>query len=401
MRYVLSLFGVIAGIVLLLVSAAMNWRFGFSLGKTELDSQIYGAASAAADGLKALLPFFVLWAIRQRNLVQVIAGVILWCVCSAYSLTSSLGFAAVNRADTMGAREIQATRYDDLRTELKRIREKLSWVPQHRSIGEIEADLTSVMSRPVKGRRDRTLGTVGDLTEECTDVNWRTEKACNEVLNLRKELAVAQQASKLEKQIAGIKAQLTPISRKSHTVASGEVDPQAAMLSKLTGVDQSVVQIGLIVLVALLVELGSGLGLFVAFAHIKPRDPPNSRDELNKSLAVYEPNHEMTILSPQLPNPLLLPNSDLVEFSNSWIEKDEEMSVTATELYEHYRAWCEVMDRDPMALPVFGRNFGKLGTEKAKIGGRIRYIGISLIRPEIPPERNDDDVVRLIANKTA
>ena len=140
MRVLMSLFGVLAGIVLLVVSAAMNWRFGFSLGKTELDAQIYAAASAAADGLKALLPFFILWALRQKNLVQVTAGVLLWCVCSAYSLTSSLGFAALNRADTVGAREAQAVHYTDLRAELKRAREKLSWVPQHRSMGEVEAD---------------------------------------------------------------------------------------------------------------------------------------------------------------------------------------------------------------------------------------------------------------------
>lgn len=401
MRYVLSLFGVIAGIVLLLVSAAMNWRFGFSLGKTELDAQIYGAASAAADGLKALLPFFVLWAMRQKSFVQVIAGVLLWCVCSAYSLTSSLGFAAINRADTMGAREAQATQYGDLRTELKRIREKLSWVPQHRSVGEIEADLKSVMARPVKGRRNRTLGTVGHLTKQCAKVDWRTQAACNEVLNLRKELAVAQQAATLEKQIADVKAQLIPISTQSQSVVNGGADPQAVMLSKLTGVDKSVVQIGLIILVALLVELGSGLGLFVAFAHIKPKDPPSSEREFNKEITVYEPNHELKILAPPVSNPALLPGGDLVEFSKSWVEPEEGVSVTATELYDHYRAWCEVMDRDPMALPVFGRNFGKLGTEKAKIGGRIRYLGISLIRPELPAEQVDDDIVSLVPKKSA
>ena len=51
MRTTLSLLGVGVATVLLLVSAAMNWRYGFNLGKTELDGHIYGAASAAADGL--------------------------------------------------------------------------------------------------------------------------------------------------------------------------------------------------------------------------------------------------------------------------------------------------------------------------------------------------------------
>lgn len=57
MRHVLGVLGVLAAGVLLAVSAAMNWRFGFSLGRTELDGEIYGAASAAADCMKALVPF--------------------------------------------------------------------------------------------------------------------------------------------------------------------------------------------------------------------------------------------------------------------------------------------------------------------------------------------------------
>ena len=57
----------IAAGVLLAVSAAMNWRFGLNLGRTEIDGQIYGAASAAADCLKALLPFFLATAIFNRR----------------------------------------------------------------------------------------------------------------------------------------------------------------------------------------------------------------------------------------------------------------------------------------------------------------------------------------------
>jgi hypothetical protein len=48
-RHILGVLGVLAAGVLLAVSAAMNYRFGFSLGKTPADGQIYGAASAAAD----------------------------------------------------------------------------------------------------------------------------------------------------------------------------------------------------------------------------------------------------------------------------------------------------------------------------------------------------------------
>ena len=66
-RHALGVLGVLAAGVLLAVSAAMNYRFGFSLGKTEMDGQIYGLASAAADCFKALAPFFFFAAVRNKE----------------------------------------------------------------------------------------------------------------------------------------------------------------------------------------------------------------------------------------------------------------------------------------------------------------------------------------------
>ena len=80
MRHALGVLGVLAAGVLLAVSAAMNWRFGYSLGKTELDGLILGSASAAADGLKALVPFFLFAAIRNRMWSQAAASLLVWVV---------------------------------------------------------------------------------------------------------------------------------------------------------------------------------------------------------------------------------------------------------------------------------------------------------------------------------
>ena len=99
--------GVVAALVLLSVSAAMNWQFGYSLGKTQFDSNIFGAASIAASSMKALMPFFIFSAWRQRNYPQALGATALWAVCIIYAMTSALGFAALNRSDTSGARTIQ------------------------------------------------------------------------------------------------------------------------------------------------------------------------------------------------------------------------------------------------------------------------------------------------------
>ena len=63
-----------------------------------------GAASAAADCFKALVPFFLFAAIKNRMWSQAAAAAVVWVVVTAYSLTSALGHAALNRLDTAGTR---------------------------------------------------------------------------------------------------------------------------------------------------------------------------------------------------------------------------------------------------------------------------------------------------------
>src|SRR5271157_5014835 len=143
MRHVLGIAGVIAAAVLLIVSAAMNWRFGYTLGKSDFESQLYGAASAAADCFKALLPFFIFAALRNKSYSQALGGALLFAVCFSYSLTSSLGFAALNRADTTGSRVLKAENRQDLRAELERAREAMKALPQHRPAGTVSGEIAA------------------------------------------------------------------------------------------------------------------------------------------------------------------------------------------------------------------------------------------------------------------
>ncbi len=387
MKYFLSLLGVAAAIVLLTVSAAMNWRFGFTLGKTELDGHIYGAASAAADGLKALSPFFILWAFRQRNYMQSLAGIMILIVCSFYSLTSSLGFAAFNRAETTGERAVHANRYQDLRAELKRAEDKLGWIPQHRSVGEVEADLAAVLSKPVYSRKHGLLGTVEKHSEGCSKAAWGTRNSCAKVLELRKELAVAQQAATVEKRVRTLKVKLSSVSQEGGPATIAGADPQSEFLSKILGLNIADIQTGLTLLVSLLVEVGSGLGLFVAVSNVRT----TKSDEHGSYDNYRDPVVEVRRSPERRPaRKLMLPKSDLERYHADQVEKSDGTSVTATALYENYCDWCNLHGREPMALPVFGRQFSELGVQKAKIGGRIRYIGIQLREVVQEPEEETE-----------
>jgi hypothetical protein len=390
MRHALGVLGVMAAAVLLAVSAAMNWRFGYSLGVTEVDKQIYGAASAAADCFKALVPFFFFAAIRNRMWSQAAASAVVWVVVTVYSLTSALGHAALNRADTSGQRSVASSSYKDLRADLKRSQDQLSWIPQHRPAATVQADIDG-------SKMNRWWG----WTESCTKISGaQASSFCQKHQGLMSELASAHKADKLNAEIAAVNAKLDVA--KNATVMT-EADPQAAVLAKLLslvapGTSVEHVQTAMTIMVAVLLEIGSGFGMYVAFSSWRlydraaPRVPlaasvPQPISQPVQSAPVVASSSSATPAKGRLggandnrmaPKQLTAPETDVERFYKERIEASDGTSLTATTLYEDYCAWCEEQSKEPLALPTFGREFGDLGVQKAKIAGRVRYIGIGL-----------------------
>jgi hypothetical protein len=403
MRHVLGLMGVVAAGILLAVSAAMNYRFGFSLGKSAIDGQIYGLASAAADCFKALVPFFFFAALRNRMWSQALAAALVWTVVTGYSMTSALGHAALNRLDTSGKRAVEAASYADLRADSKRAQEQLSWIPQHRPAETVHSELNGL-----KGQRAWTT------TSGCTDVTGKSNREfCQQFHKLNAELASALEAQKLETRIAEIGARLA-------TTAGGtvlaEADPQASVLAKLSGLKVDRVQTALTLFVALLIEIGSGFGMYVAFAHWRLHDQPapkapaqtgqvaaeTARPEAVRPVqpvAEPEPQAEAETAPEEAPpvrrlgandnkiaSKPLLPDSDVERYYRERIVASGGSSLTSQDLYESYCSWCEERDKEPFAMPTFSREFKSFGIRKERIGGRTRYFDIAL-RPTATQEK--------------
>ncbi|MET0639397.1 MAG: hypothetical protein ABWZ19_05225 [Hyphomicrobium sp.] len=424
MRHVLGVLGVLAAGVLLAVSAAMNWRFGFSLGRTELDGQIYGAASAAADCMKALVPFFFFAAVRNRIWSQAAASALVWTVVTAYSMTSALGHAALNRFDSTGHRAQEAQAYQDLRGELKRAEEQSGWIPQHRPYEAVQSE--------IEGAK---LQKAWKWSNGCKDVNSKSERTlCQQVASLESELASASSAKEADARIAQLKSK---IDATAGTPALSEADPQAKVLTELVNaffpnVKIDNVQMALTLFVALLLEIGSGFGMYVAFSQWRlydrqpmPVSPKLARTEASTAAAAVAvpvltpvtvqskkprsgandnrsieipleapvvsaraieaqpaPVHqaETKIAESRVAAPVrrLAPETNTERFYKENIEVRDGSSVTATELYEDYCSWCESKNKEPAALPSFAREFAELGVKKEKVAGRVRYIGIAL-----------------------
>jgi hypothetical protein len=362
----------------------MNWRFGFSLGRTEFDGQIYGAASAAADCMKALVPFFFFAALRTKMWSQAAASALVWVVVMAYSLTSALGHAALNRLDTAGQRAATVQTYKDHRADLARAQEQLSWIPQHRPAQAVQSDIASLKAE--KAWR---------WTKGCTKVTGPKGRSyCHKYHGFTAELASAQQESVLEARIADTQAKL---SQSEGVTVMSEADPQAAVLAKLASVMMPSVKVedvqtALTVFIALLLEVGSAFGMYVAFSQwrLYDREAPAAPEIVPVSSAAAAepaPKKVAAIAKPRSgandnktapAARLIAPETDVERLYKERIETQDGSSLTATSLYEDYCGWCDEQQKEPLALPTFGREFGELGVQKARIAGRVRYIGIAL-----------------------
>ncbi len=371
MRHVLGFTGVTAAAILLLVSAAMNWRFGYSLGKSEFESQLYGAASAAADCFKALLPFFIFAALRSKSWSQAFGGMLLLGVCFSYSLTSSLGFAAINRADTTGNRAIKAGNYQDLRGELTHAQTRLATFGNFRPSITVQSDIDGMVQQQ---------SDIWRATKGCTDATIpKSMEYCGTYHKYLAEKGTSIEAEKLDTRVAEL---TTKISKVSGGDAVREADPQSAVLSTLSGASTEQVQLALTILVAFLVELGASMGFYVAFSFWGIEDAKSYvlAPAAPVSVPVTVPQQTALVPIPLALSPISeAPKSDVELFFDERVGREEGSSVMALTLYDDYCAWCEARGKQPLGLPVFNRNFSDLGVQKAKIAGRIRWLGIRML----------------------
>lgn len=376
MRHVLGITGVGAAAVLLIVSAAMNWQFGYNLGRSEFESHLYGVASAAADCFKALLPFFIIAAIRSKTYSQALGGILLFALCFTYSLSNSLGFGALNRADTTGSRVIQAQTHQDLRAELERSRKTLNSLPEHRPAGTVMGEIEAVKQNPR-----------WSTTKNCTDATITESRAyCEGYFRLQAEFAAAEQAERLDARIVELRGKLGGLEAGA---AAKAADPQSQVLAKLSGRSQEEVETALTVLIALLVELGSSLGFYIAFAYWRVFDvkgvAPQEIVKAQPAQTYSQPALRVVPARIEAAEPELLPaqpKADVELYFDERVGRDESSSVTALALYDDYCQWCEAKARQPLGLPIFTRRFSDLGIQKAKVAGRIRYLGVRLLFTE-------------------
>jgi hypothetical protein len=261
---------------------------------------------------------------------------------------------------------------------LKRAEDQLSWIPQHRPAATVQGAIDGV-----KNQRQ------WEWTSGCKDVTGKQGRDfCQKYHALTAELASGQQAQALEARVAEIQNKL---GHTKGTTALSEADPQASVLAKLSGLDIDKVQIALTIFIALLLEVGSGFGMYIAFSQwrLYDREAPAAPKMASVSTAaaavaapvavpVKKPRFGANDNKTLPPQKLLVPETDVQRFYKENVESQDGHTVSATALYEAYCVWCEERQKEPLALPTFGREIAEFGIQKVKKKDGVRYVGIAL-----------------------
>ena len=253
-----------AALTFVVASGLMNWVFMTSLGKSEFEQQILGAVSIAISAFLALLPTLMVWAFRGRRIAYIVLGVPVFLAFAGFSLSSAVGFAAKNRGSIGEDRALAGERLAGLRHEISENETKLKALGAPRPVGVVNELLRGL-------EQDRRW----QLSKECSEATADASRAfCKGYFELKAEVVLAGEAQRHEERIAGLKVQARRLEEQG---AGREGDSQAAVLANILGLQTARVERGLMLFLAVLVEVGAALGLYFATGHLRFEAPARGR----------------------------------------------------------------------------------------------------------------------------
>lgn len=368
MRFILSTLAVLAALVLIAVSGTMNFLFMQGMGKDETEGLVLGGASVAIDIFKAILPILIWWSYRESRFGFMTTAIVMFAVFTAFSLTSAIGFSATNRGHISGIREGANAQLAAVTADIKTEAARLRALPQRRPAAILEQQINRV-------RTDR----LWSRTKQCTDATRSQSRAfCDQYFALKTELETAIIAERSEQRLKELKLSEARLKRSG---AGADTDPQVTVLARLSGNNEGSVRTALIIFIAALLELGSGLGLWMATGHseIFRRHAParQLKAQHHEPVMTAEAIHAAAIEA--VPLQSLPPNlpiasdadarqkqiADIEDYILERIRPAENGRLTMADLFADYQSWITAFSK-----PEAGHDLFKTVVEKimAEVG---------------------------------
>ena len=270
-----------------------------------------------------------------------VSGTLAFLFFAAFSFLSAIGFAADNRGTLVDAREGISQAYTRVQRSLGEAETRRNALPAHRP--------ASVVTEEIGAHRQNRRG---NATKECANATEGESRAfCAEYFRLRSELAIAQESERLSDQIATLQAESATLRGDG---AGQDSDPQTSLLSRITGQKPEPVRLALTIAVALLVEIGASLGLFLASGHLaRPVSAPSTLPTAKAEGCVEEFCLEALAASPH-------------------------SSLTMDELLSSYQGWCTTRHMAALDAVAFRAAFAAIAQGIGLPKDAAAYRGIAL-----------------------
>lgn len=389
MKHLLSYVGVLAALTVMIISGYMNFRYGVIKysGGVALDGYLFGALTAAFDVSKSIVPIFVAWAFANRRYLFSALGALYVIGCIAFSMTASTGFIAEKRDSYVASRTATTESYAAVTQQLDDARRRLSELGTASPSATVKAELAAKRQH----RRWRT-------SEQCTNATAaKSRDFCAAYNRLLAELGTAEE---LEKQ----QAKVTTLVARTETLrqAGGmrQKDPQMNLLSGLTGIAGSQMDVFLILVMVLLLEFGSAFGLYFALQHggftthhsktitsniavaadLKTMDSAaNVSYAMSSSVANHTTHHHVANDRPLMlekPSPTH-PASDgsadtsddsaalqmVAQYSVTRLVPARNEGISLAQIYADYRQWALGKEQKPLSRPAFDKALSTVASE--------------------------------------
>lgn len=373
----MSIFGIVLALAFMALSAAINWHYGHSIGRTGADQYIFAGVSLAADIAKALAPFFFWYAASNARLLPALASALFWIAVTGWSLSSAGGFAELNRAEQTGIHVTKKSDHTGHTIELARKEQQL------KDLGTF--DPPAITAQRLEAARQNLRWA---RSRQCTDATSRESRIfCAEYHLLEAARQKGVEAARLESEIASLRTRLAGL---AGAAASDAGDPRARFLSRLTGWELGSVETALTLLFIAVLEIGSGLGLFIALSHggnasRSAKEPqPAQALPVTKPAALPAPVKRETApikLPPAMPDkkPVF---GDVAKFARARLAAAQGDTIAIDDLYAAYRAWCTEQKADALTAGEFKRQFivlcTQVGFRRATRGGKHLCLDLKL-----------------------
>jgi phage host-nuclease inhibitor protein Gam len=356
------------------VTMRLNYLFVTSMVDDAEKKLLVGWGTVIADLWKASGLIFVplLW--RWRQYATALAGALVWALCFVWAVVSLLGSVGQERMVATGGRESVHATFVDVEKELNELEGRRKSLRRARPARELEALVTGALSRTVSGiTSSGRVRTVGDLSRDCIKPDRDTTEACNEVNELRAELAAAVESTRLDARIDELRKRVAVLREKGGTLSS---DVQSEMIARFTRglVTTKDAAMGLPLLVTAVFEAIGALGPAVLFAVIRTSYESDVRVQTRPFATGRERIVSASVLT-----------GLVVDFLDDCTEpRDDGRALALSELYTAYQNWCEGRRATATSLKEFTADLDR-ERERPEMRGRVRkfgdrYYGIGLVQ---------------------